>query len=57
MGKSGRRGDPISLDPLTFDEAIDAIAQPVTSESSSEDGLESETEDSQTDQRPTDRGD
>ncbi len=53
MSKSGRRGDPISLDPLTFDEALDALANPPTGESSSEGDPESETEDSQSDQRPS----
>ena len=48
---SGRKGDPLSLDQFTFDEALDALATPPTDESSSEDDPESETEDSQTDQR------
>ena len=50
---SGRAGDPVSLDPLTFDEAMDALANPPTDESSSEADPESETEDSQSDQRPS----
>ena len=49
----GREGDRTSLHPLTFDEAIDALAQPLkdsgsTSEPDPE--SESESEDSQTDQ-------
>ena len=56
-GRSGRRGDPISLDPLTFDEAMDALANPPTDENSSEGDPESETEDSQSDQRPSDLDD
>ena len=48
----GRAGDPISLD-LSFDEAMEALANPPTDESSSEADPESETEDSQTDQRPS----
>ena len=51
--RSGRKGDPISLDPLTFDEAMDVLANPPTDGSSSEADPESETEDSQSDQRPS----
>ena len=57
MPKSGRKGDPISLHPLTFDQALDALANPPTDESSSEDDPQSETEDSQSDQRRSDRDD
>ena len=54
---SGRGGDPISLDPLTFDEALDALANPPTDESSSEADPEFDSEDSGSDQRPTDHDD
>ena len=50
----GRAGAPISLDPLTFDEAMGALANPTTGENASEGDPESETEDSQSDHRPSD---
>ena len=54
--KQGRAGDPTSLHPLSFDEAMEALAQP-TDESSSEADPQSETEDSQSDQRPSEHDD
>lgn len=49
---SGRGGDPLSLD-MSFDEAMDVLAQPVNPENSTEADPESDSEDSQTDQRQT----
>ena len=55
--RSGRKGDPISLDPLTFDEAMDVLANPPTDGSSSEADPESETSEKRTSPRPSPSGD